>query len=598
MYMLIYSNNYDFPNVYICRYYSEDVMKKIFVLSLLMICVVITTITDAEAYITLPTGEICVNGTNPVTTLADDFQTALSDVESNGTDDEILLISGNYLISDNANNHFTYFPIDDMTIMISGGWDATCDTITDDPSLTVLDGGSIPQTDDGGVMLIVIDDNRAPVSISISNLTMQNGTFDTAAGNIGNGGGLSFDHLDDAPGSGSASSASLALKNLIVESNETDIFGGGIAIFNSTLAGGLSVIISDSVVRNNDYVFPPDIGGGPGGIYIDDFGGAGIDVSVLRNRIVDNVSLDTGGGLAVRPGDGNTDIVNNLITGNTVQNDSGGGIFVESADTGSVKITNNTVVENRSTNSDGGGVYAQLIPLVASTLTLDIYNNIIYGNTSLQDGWDIAIYNGSLLSGQIQFNDYDTSSSGIYIDQPFFLVPVNNLNNVDPLFVNSAGGNYRLTNSSPCVNRGSNSAPSVPSDDLDGNPRPVGGVVDMGAYENQTAGIGIGGGGGGGGGGGCFIATAAYGSYMHDDVMVLRKFRDDYLLTNAPGKMLVKLYYRYSPPVADFIAAHDALRTGTRIVLTPVVYAVKYPFAFGFILIAGGAALFRKRLVG
>jgi hypothetical protein len=100
------------------------------------------------------------------------------------------------------------------------------------------------------------------------------------------------------------------------------------------------------------------------------------------------------------------------------------------------------------------------------------------------------------------------------------------------------------------------------------------------------------GGGGGGGGGGCFIATAAYGSYLHPQVQILRDFRDTRLLTNAPGRAFVALYYRLSPPLAGFIAQHGSLRLLARLLLTPVVLAVAHPAAAGVLLLAfaGGLA--------
>jgi len=75
----------------------------------------------------------------------------------------------------------------------------------------------------------------------------------------------------------------------------------------------------------------------------------------------------------------------------------------------------------------------------------------------------------------------------------------------------------------------------------------------------------------GGGGGGCFIATAAYGSLMEPHVKILRDFRDRFLLANAFGKGFVRLYYTYSPPLADFIAKHDNLRAIVRMGLLPIV---------------------------
>jgi endonuclease YncB( thermonuclease family) len=71
--------------------------------------------------------------------------------------------------------------------------------------------------------------------------------------------------------------------------------------------------------------------------------------------------------------------------------------------------------------------------------------------------------------------------------------------------------------------------------------------------------------------GSCFIATAAYGSQMEPHVKILRDFRDQFLLGNTAGKIFLRLYYTYSPPMADFIKKHDRLRAMVRIILLPVV---------------------------
>lgn len=80
--------------------------------------------------------------------------------------------------------------------------------------------------------------------------------------------------------------------------------------------------------------------------------------------------------------------------------------------------------------------------------------------------------------------------------------------------------------------------------------------------------------------GGCFIATAAYGSYVHPYVVRLSEFRDRYLMSNPLGRVIVRLYYRYSPPIADFIRDRDLLKGIVRILLTPVVMFVIHPFVF------------------
>ena len=75
----------------------------------------------------------------------------------------------------------------------------------------------------------------------------------------------------------------------------------------------------------------------------------------------------------------------------------------------------------------------------------------------------------------------------------------------------------------------------------------------------------------------CFIATAAYGSYLDPHVEALRGFRDEYLLTNAAGRNFVEWYYDNSPAVAEYVSQHDGLRLVVRLLLTPVVYGIIYP---------------------
>jgi len=115
-------------------------------------------------------------------------------------------------------------------------------------------------------------------------------------------------------------------------------------------------------------------------------------------------------------------------------------------------------------------------------------------------------------------------------------------------------------------------------------------LVDTSSSNGGGGGAGAAPAGGGGGGGGCFIATAAYGSYMDSHVMTLRNIRDRYLRANAIGDALIRFYYRNSPPAAEFIGGREGLRSGVRIALAPVVYGARYPMA-ALLLIGLSASL-------
>ena len=73
----------------------------------------------------------------------------------------------------------------------------------------------------------------------------------------------------------------------------------------------------------------------------------------------------------------------------------------------------------------------------------------------------------------------------------------------------------------------------------------------------------------------CFIATAAFGTPMAEEINTLRQVRDSYMLNNALGTTFVDTYYRLSPPIASKVAQYPALASVVRAVLMPIVLIAK-----------------------
>ena len=72
----------------------------------------------------------------------------------------------------------------------------------------------------------------------------------------------------------------------------------------------------------------------------------------------------------------------------------------------------------------------------------------------------------------------------------------------------------------------------------------------------------------------CFVASAAYGTGTAKEIDILREFRDEVLLPNALGAEFVSLYYKSSPPIADFISEHEILRKAMRVAFVAPIVAI------------------------
>ena len=220
--------------------------------------------------------------------------------------------------------------------------------------------------------------------------------------------------------------------------------------------------------------------------------GATLSGFTLRNGATQN--FDYGGG--IKCASTNCLVINCVITGNAAY-DGGGGAY--SGTLVNCSLTGNSA--DASSVANGGGAYngllvncvlagnfSQYVAGAAAFCTL--INCTVVSNSA-------AAYDGSLDACMARncvvyynfsyYTNADTAGGGYFTNCcTSFAVTSGGANNFTnpPLFANLAAGDLHLNAASPCINAG-NSSFITNSADLDGNPRIVGGVVDIGAYEFQ-----------------------------------------------------------------------------------------------------------------
>ena len=351
--------------------------------------------------------------------------------------------------------------------------------------LTLLGPGADQLTLDGGNRDRIIL-HPASGTLTIDGLTLAHGRFDAVDNDIGFGGCIATsallvlrdsvirDCLAVGVGSygGAVVSGHLTMNNSTISgstafgdhpTNGTAAYGGGVfaygvSILDSTISG------NSAIGTDNAPLSHWEIGGG---LFIARNGG-----SIERSTISDNFAIRFAGGLTQ---EGNLELRNSTISGNSTAQDDGGGLRVRQVT--SIRVINSTIAGNHA-GSRGGG-----ISFIDNALPSTLVSTIVADNSSASGADDVHSTMSLQVSG---------SSNLVMQTRGNAQLPADTLA-ADPLLLplSDNGGptqTHALPAISPAIDHGEN--PDLRATDQRGNgyEREYLGRADIGAFEHQGIG--------------------------------------------------------------------------------------------------------------
>ena len=305
-------------------------------------------------------------------------------------------------------------------------------------SLSVVDPSSASA---GKARVVTFAGGEGPMSVLAG--------FSLTGGSANYGGGIRCDGAEPT------------ITDCTISNNTADNSGGGLYCnyFSDPR-------ITDCTISNNK------AGGSGGGIrcYYSS------DPTMINCTVSDNTADGDAGGIYCF--DSSPTIANCTVSNNTADGDAGG-VYCASSDP---TITNCTI-SNNTAYDDGGGINCYLS---SPTVT----NCTISNNTAHGDGGGINCVQGSspritncILWGDAPEEIKITSSCSpafTYCNVQHGYAGDGNIN-ADPFFADAGTSDFHLTAGSPCIDTGT--ADGAPDTDFEGDPRPQGNRVDMGADE-------------------------------------------------------------------------------------------------------------------